>query len=178
MDNQTWFDTTLVYIQGVTETIKKILNSHNVKVAQKPFQTLGHIFAKPKDPVTKEQRTDAIYSIPCNDCDNEYIGQTKRQFGTRLKEHQKAVFFCKKENSALSGHTCLTNHTIGWDNSKIITTNRHHQQRLCLEAWHINSSHAPLNREDGGLFPDAYLHLVRKKVTNDCLSKRTSCCSV
>ena len=51
------------------EPIKRILNSHNVKVAQKPFQTLGHIFAKPKDPVTKEQRTDAIYSIPCNDCD-------------------------------------------------------------------------------------------------------------
>ena len=81
---------------------ESILNSHIVKVAQKPFQTLGHIFAKPKDPVTKEQRTDAIYSIPCNDCDNEYIGQTKRQFGTRLKEHQKAAFFCKKENSALS----------------------------------------------------------------------------
>ena len=63
------------------------LNRHNVKVAQKAFETLGHIFAKPRDPVTKEQRTDAIYSIPCNDCDNEYIGQTKRQFGTRLKEH-------------------------------------------------------------------------------------------
>ena len=97
------------YIQGVTETIKRILNSHNVKVAQKPFQTLGHIFAKPKDPVTKEQRTDANYSIPCNDCDNEYVGQTKRQFGTCLKEHQQAVFFCEKENSALSEHTCLTN---------------------------------------------------------------------
>ena len=41
------------YIQGVTEPIKRVLNSHNVKVAQKPFQTLGHIFAKPKDPVTK-----------------------------------------------------------------------------------------------------------------------------
>ena len=35
-------------------------------------QTLGYC-------ITKEQRTDAIYSIPCNDCDNEYIGQTKRQ---------------------------------------------------------------------------------------------------
>ena len=68
------------YIQGVTEHIKRILNSHNAIVAQKPFQTLGHIFAKPKDPVTKEQRTDAIYSIPCVDCDNEYIEQTKRQF--------------------------------------------------------------------------------------------------
>ena len=105
------------YIQGVTEPIKRTLN--NVKVAQKPFQTLGHIFAKPKDPVTKEQRTDAIYSIPCNDCDNEYIGQTKRQFGTRLKEHQRAVFVCKKENSALSEHKCLTNHAIRWNKSII-----------------------------------------------------------
>ena len=62
-----------------------------------------------EDPVTKEQRTDTIYSIPCNDCDMEYIKQTKRQFDTRLKEHQQAVFFClKKENSALSEHTCLT----------------------------------------------------------------------
>ena len=85
---------------------------------------MGHICAKPKDPVTKEQRTDVIYIIPYNDCDNEYIGQVKRQCGTRLKEHQKAVIFCKKENSALSEHTWLTNDTIGWDNSKIITTNR------------------------------------------------------
>ena len=29
------------YIQGATEPIKRILNSHNVKVAQKPFQTSG-----------------------------------------------------------------------------------------------------------------------------------------
>ena len=55
--------------------------------SNEPFQTLGHFFAKPKDPVTEGQRTDAIYSIPCNDCDLEYIGQTKRQLGTRLKEY-------------------------------------------------------------------------------------------
>ena len=47
------------HIQGVTEPIKRILNSHNVQVTQKP---LRHVFAKPKDPVMKEQRTDAIYS--------------------------------------------------------------------------------------------------------------------
>ena len=53
-----------------------------------------------------------------------------------------SFFFCKKENSALSGNTCLTNHTIGWDESKIITTNRRYHQHLCLEAWHITSAHA------------------------------------
>ena len=47
-----------------------------------------------------------------------------------------------------------------------ITANRRYHQRLCLEAWHINSAHAPLNRDDGGLLPDAYLHLVRKKAAN------------
>ena len=88
----------------------------------------------------KEQRIDAIYSIPCIDCDYEYTGQIKRQFGTRLKEHKKAVFYWKKENSALSEHICLTNHTIGWNNSKIINTNRRYHQRLCLEARHINSA--------------------------------------
>ena len=58
--------------------------------------------------------TSVEQTIPCNDCDNVYIGQTKRQFGTRLKGHQKkGVFFCKKENSALSEHTCLISHAIG-----------------------------------------------------------------
>ena len=127
--------------------------------------------------VTKEQRTNAIYSIPSNDCDHECIGQTKRQFDTRLKEHQKAVFFCKKENSALLEHTCLTNHTIGWGKSKIITINRRYYRRLWLEAWHINSAHAPLNRDDGGLLPDAYLHFVKNRAADYWAYKRTSCCS-
>ena len=119
-----------------TGPIKKILNSHDVKVAKKSFQTLGHTFGKPKVPVTKEQRTDAIYAIPYIDFDGKYTGQTKRQFGTRVrfKEHPKVVFFCKKENSALSEYTWLTNHTIGLDKTKIITTNRRYHQRLCLEA--------------------------------------------
>ena len=84
------------------------------------YLTLNHIFSKPKDPVSKEQKSDAIYSIPCNDCNQEYIGQIKRQFGTRLKEHQKAVALSRKDNSALSEHTCQTNHTITWTILKLL----------------------------------------------------------
>ena len=54
-----------------------------------------------------------------NNSTQKYIGQTKRQFGTRLKKHQRAAFFSKKENS------CVTHHKIAWENSKIITTNVH-----------------------------------------------------
>ena len=39
-----------------------------------------------------------------------------------------------------------------------------------MEAWHINSAHAPLNCDDGGLLPDAYLHLVGKRqLISDCI---------
>ena len=69
--------------------------------------------------------------------------------------------FMQMHNFVLTREVKIT--SIGWDNSKIITTNRRYHQRLCLDAWHINSAHAPLNRDDGGLLPDAYLHLVRKK---------------
>ena len=49
------------YNQGVTGPIKRIINSHNVKVAQKSFQTLWYIFAKPKDPITNEQLTAPFF---------------------------------------------------------------------------------------------------------------------
>ena len=61
---------------------------------------LGHIFAKPKDRIAKEQRKDAIYFIPCNDCNQEYIGQTNRQFCKHLKITKRLFSFQKKENSA------------------------------------------------------------------------------
>lgn len=65
-----------------------------------------------------------------------------------------------------------TNHTIAWDYSKIITTKRRYHlklsphQRLCLQGRHINSALAPLNRDDGGLLLNIYLHLIKKKDVN------------
>ncbi len=74
--------------------------------------TVGHIFAKPKDPIPKNQKAHAVYSIPLNDCEKEYLGQSKRQFGTCLKEHQKAVSTLNKGNSALARHVCGTKHVL------------------------------------------------------------------
>ena len=118
--------------------------------------TLGRIFAKSKDPVKTNQKTHVVYSIPaCSDGEKEYLGQSKRQFGTRLKEHQKAVSTLNKAKSALADHVCDTKHQIAWENSKVITTNNRYDQRRCLEAWHINMSNHALNRDDGAYLPGA-----------------------
>ena len=58
------------------------------KVPLKPYLTLGHIFTKPKEPVQRDQKTDVVYSIPCSECEKEFMGESKRQFRTRLKLHQ------------------------------------------------------------------------------------------
>ena len=148
------------YIQGIAEPIRRVLNNCGIKVALKPFQTLGHIFAKPKDRVPTDQKTHAVYSIPCGDCEKVYLGQTKPQFCTRLKEHQRAVSNFNSSKSALAEHVCETSHNIAWEDSRIITTNNRYGQRLCLEAWHINASPCALNRDDGSHLPQEYLHLV------------------
>ena len=95
-----------------TEQIKRILNDCNIKVDLRPYLTLGHIFAKPKDPTPKNQKTHAVYSIPCSDCEKKYLCQSKCQFGTRLKEHQKAVSTLNKGKSALAEHVRDTKHVI------------------------------------------------------------------
>jgi len=58
-----------VRCKSTTEPIKRVLSNYNIKVSQKPHQTIGNLFPKPKDPVPKDQTRGAIYSIPCKDCD-------------------------------------------------------------------------------------------------------------
>ena len=138
------------YIRDVTEPIRRILPSYNGKVAQKRIQALEHIFSKPKDCVPKEQRTGSVYSIPCKDCEHE---------NTSYKQaHQ-------------------TDHTVGWNNSEMITTNRWYHQCLRLDAWNINFAHAPLNRNDSGLLRDTYLHLelVDKNKRSLVSAEKDSC---
>ena len=67
------------------------------------------------------------------------------------KSIKKNCFLLQKKNSALLEYTCLTNYKIGWEKSEIITTNQRYHQRLCLENWHIDSTHAPLNGDNGGV---------------------------
>jgi hypothetical protein len=96
------------------------------------------------------------------------LGQCKRQIGTQLKEHQKAVSTLYKGKSALAEHVCYTKHEIVWENSKVITTNNRYGQRLCLEVWHINMSNHALNRDDSAYLPEEYMHLFGYLRSHDC----------
>ena len=96
-----------------------------------------------------------VYSISCGDREKIYLGQTKRQFCTRLKEHQRTVSNSNRSKSALAEHVCQKSHNIAKNDSKIITANNRYGQQLCLENRHINANSCALNRDDGSLLADA-----------------------
>ena len=153
----------LPYVKGTTEPIKRILNNYNIKLA--PHHTIGNLFPKPKDPVPKDQTRGAIYSIPCKVCDKSYIGETKRKFSTRLKEHQKAVEKKHSHKSALAEHCLHSGHTISWESAKILRTSTNWRNRRILEAWEINTCRNPLNRDDGMHLPHEFLNLALRDRT-------------
>ena len=66
----------LPYYLGVIDKLKRCLLSDNIKIFSKPIRKIGDILGSSKDTINKNLRQGVIYSIPCHDCDQRYIGET------------------------------------------------------------------------------------------------------
>ena len=95
-----------------------------------------------------------MYTSPCNDCQREYnIGQTKRRFGVRLKEHERAIFLCIKIVKLCRNMPVRPTIKLGEIcHSNVITAIWRYYERLSLQSCHINSAHAPSKHDHGGFF--------------------------
>ena len=88
--NQTKF-AVLPYIKGTTEPLTRTLKHYNIQVSNKPLATLQSLFNVPKLMPSPDQQCNVVYQIPCASCPWSYIGETKRSFETRIKEHIRYV---------------------------------------------------------------------------------------
>ena len=88
------------------------------------FQTTRRIksFFPYKDRLNRSQQSKAIYK-PCWDCDDFYIGKTKRRLHDRKTEHFKAL--AKTGNtSAVADHVKTIGHNIKWDHFEILASDK------------------------------------------------------
>ena len=145
------------YIKGSSERVARILKPYNIQLAHKPTNTLRSKLCNVKDKVDKENISGCVYKIGCNDCDNVYIGETRKNLRDRVKEHSDYVR--KQEgHSQVYQHVRQTRHSIGWQNVSVLTRNNNNHQRKFLEACYTISNSKAYNRSQG--ISDHYKHFV------------------
>jgi len=86
-----------------------------------------------------------IYKIHCKDCDIFYVGQTKRQIKTRIKEHRNNIRMDKTRHSIITDHILNHQHTFDWNNIKIMDLESHYNKRLISEMTHIKEQKNSIN---------------------------------
>ncbi len=129
-------------MKNVSEAAARLLKPFRIGVAHKPALTIRQRVMKPKDPLPMTEQSAVVYSIPCQDCDARYVGETGRRLGTRLHEHQLAINR-KDELSLVYGHVQQQNHVFAFEKARVIGRANDKMARLMLESW---SSTGTLNR--------------------------------
>ncbi|XP_078367676.1 uncharacterized protein LOC144651609 [Oculina patagonica] len=124
----------LPYIKGITEPLTRILKSHDIRVTNKPIKTLQQEFPVPKFRPRVDDQCNVVYKIPCASCPWSYIGETKRSFSTRRKEHIRNTKQCAK-GSNVAKHAWTLDHAIDFENAEIIDKGNN-RIRKTLESWH------------------------------------------
>ena len=105
--------------------VQRILRQAGIDVfhsAPSKLQGLLHTHKDKPDPNNRA----GVYRIPC-ECGKVYIGETKRNLPTRLKEHRAHGRRGDFEKSAIVKHSHIKDHQIDWQAAQLITP---------IDAWH------------------------------------------
>ena len=96
------------------------------------------------------KKCGVVYHVKCEQCRNDYVGETGRSLETRMKEH------VTRANSALYEHCENTGHTFDPKNTKVLATEDIHLKRRVKEAIQIKQMRPTLNRDEGLELPAVY----------------------
>ena len=131
--------TTIPYIRGVSEKIRRICSKVGIKVMFRSGRTLEprSLLSKVKPKTYLTDTTGVVYRIPCMDCDRSYIGETCRTLNARLKEHQRCCRNLDLQKSAVAQHAVEEDHRIDWNNNMVVDKELKWHRRRLKEAMYI-----------------------------------------
>lgn len=118
-----------------TVIVKGILKKHNLKVAYTTCNNNSKNFTKLKSRDSMTSTWNVIYSIPCSDCDKNYVRTTSQVFKYRLTKHIRDTRL-KSYNTTLAIHAFENRHKFNSDKAKILDIEKLNK-RLISERLHI-----------------------------------------
>ena len=132
------------YYQGVSNSMKRTCNKYGAQVHFKGGVSIKNLLVAPKDQDPMLKKSGVIYRYKCDrfNCDEEYVGESSRTFGERLKEHQNAP-------SSIYDHYNITGHKISIGYFSIVGREDQNLMRTLKEALYIRLNNPSLNRNIG-----------------------------
>ena len=132
------------YHQGLNESFKRTCNKYGVQVHLKGELAIKNLLMAPKDKDSILKNSGVIYRYKCDrvECDEEYIGESARNFVERFKEHLKPP-------SPIHDHFNTSGHTVTIDNFSIVGREDQNLIRTINEALYIRVNNPSLNRNIG-----------------------------
>lgn len=135
----------LPFFPKLTNPLSTVLRRHGMHVVTRNNNTLRDALCNLKDRQIPTE-TSGIYEISCQDCEEIYIGQSKRVIKDRLKEHVSATTNGHSWKSSVSEHMIEHRHKI--DNLRRVKRSRDDYKLDAWESLYITTAQADLmNRE-------------------------------
>ncbi|XP_055604749.1 uncharacterized protein LOC129752983 [Uranotaenia lowii] len=158
----------LPHIPGLSQQISKALQTQYpaIKIANRNTHTVNNFFTKMKDPISKSQIQNCIYSIPCETCPGRYVGKTTNSITQRMYGHKSNINTLEKllrvgheytdqeviqlgEKTALLKHCITFKHRFDLKNVNIVDRTHNPHTLDMLECFHIvTEPHAVNSRKD------------------------------
>ena len=138
------------YIRGLSEKIEKVCAPLGVKPVFRPKRTLKRELMQVKNRTPEQKQTGMVYNIPCEDCPEVYVGETKRTLKVRLSEHRQAV---KRGDPKNAIQVQKTNHCINWEGTTVQRRAEGFWLRRTVEAIQIRKATPNMNLDSGLLLP-------------------------
>ncbi|XP_067639481.1 uncharacterized protein [Eurosta solidaginis] len=177
----------IVYVPGISERIKtsQLYDKEKITLAFTYNNTLRQVYSNTKDRISKDEKSNIIYKIPCNGdgshlCDKVYVGTTKLKLKTRISGHKSNIKLrniASDNKTALTAHCKDTGHYPDFKNVSILDIEKHYNKRFTLEMLHIMSTpnDKRMNfKSDTDQCAYAYRHLLLKQQQNAVQASRCS----
>ena len=151
------------FLKKTSNKFKGILKKYNLQPVYKPLNSLNKFITLGKDKISKDDQSGVVYKIDCKECNNTYVGQTKRKLKTRLKEHINDIKKPVESLSVISNHQISDGHVMDWNNTEILDFEQSFFKRSISEMIYIKMHTDTLNKQsDTDRFPDVYLPLLKQ----------------
>lgn len=149
-------------INGLTGKLKRIFQGENVKIAVHNQKTVKNLYTRLKDPIETPIKSNVVYEVKCENCEQTYIGQTSQWIKRRMALH-KSDITKHPERCALASHAFNLDHRVNFEDVKVLKTEKNYRKRLVLEMIEINKKENTINKKtDTNKLSSIYRYLLEK----------------